>query len=271
MSAANPSQTPPSSLAAVPKAVWAVVGVLAIATAGLAGALVGRSSDKPAEPVAAVQPAQTVAAVPPQQLQPIAQPEPVEQPAPKVQQQAQVTKPKVKASTQHAAVAHPQPAPAPVQPQVVQQPQVVAQAPAPIPVTPVEARPAAICNTCGVVEAVREVKEKAAQGSGLGAVGGAVAGGLLGNQVGGGNGKKVMTVLGAIGGGLAGNEIEKQVKATTAYDVQVRMEDGSVRSLRRAEPVAVGTHVQVEGNTMRVSSRRHPNEPRTLRTSANGA
>ena len=36
---------------------------------------------------------------------------------------------------------------------------------------------------------------------------GAVVGGLLGNQVGGGNGKKLATVAGVIGGGFLGNEI----------------------------------------------------------------
>jgi uncharacterized protein YcfJ len=34
-----------------------------------------------------------------------------------------------------------------------------------------------------------------------------VVGGLLGNQVGGGNGKKLATVAGVIGGGLLGNQI----------------------------------------------------------------
>ncbi len=260
MSAATSSQTQPSSLAAVPKAMWAVIGTLAIATAGLGGALVARSFDKPAEPVAAVQPAPVASAQPAMQAQLQPAPAPV-QPAPQVQQQSQVAKTKVKPAQQTAST---QPAPAPVQ--QVQQPQVIAQAPAQYPVTPIETRPAAICSTCGVVAAVTEVKEKAASGSGIGAVGGAVAGGLLGNQVGGGNGKKVMTVLGAIGGGLAGNEAEKHVRATTAYDVQVRMEDGSVRTLRRGEPVAVGTRVQVEGQNMRVSGG-GSSEPRVLRTS----
>ena len=39
---------------------------------------------------------------------------------------------------------------------------------------------------------------------------GAVIGGLLGNQVGGGNGKKLATVAGVIGGGMLGNEIAKR-------------------------------------------------------------
>lgn len=36
---------------------------------------------------------------------------------------------------------------------------------------------------------------------------GAVVGGLLGNQVGGGNGRKLATVAGLIGGGMLGNEV----------------------------------------------------------------
>jgi uncharacterized protein YcfJ len=38
---------------------------------------------------------------------------------------------------------------------------------------------------------------------------GAVAGGLLGNQVGGGKGKTLATVAGAVGGGYAGNRVQK--------------------------------------------------------------
>lgn len=39
---------------------------------------------------------------------------------------------------------------------------------------------------------------------------GAVVGGLLGNQVGGGNGKTLATIAGAVGGGYLGNEIAKR-------------------------------------------------------------
>lgn len=50
---------------------------------------------------------------------------------------------------------------------------------------------------------------------------GAVAGGLLGNQVGGGRGKTLATVAGAIGGGYAGNRIEanqQKAKVTTSVE-----------------------------------------------------
>ena len=39
---------------------------------------------------------------------------------------------------------------------------------------------------------------------------GAVVGGLLGHQVGGGNGKTLAAIVGAVGGGYAGNEIAKR-------------------------------------------------------------
>jgi hypothetical protein len=41
----------------------------------------------------------------------------------------------------------------------------------------------------------------------LGIGAGALIGGLIGNQVGGGNGKKLATVAGVIGGGMLGNEV----------------------------------------------------------------
>ncbi len=86
-----------------------------------------------------------------------------------------------------------------------------------------------ICYDCGRVESVRAV-QIAAQPSGVGIVAGAVLGGVLGNQVGGGNGKKLATVAGAVGGGYAGNEIEKRTRKTGAYEVSVRMEDGKMRT-----------------------------------------
>src|SRR5690349_1702640 len=53
---------------------------------------------------------------------------------------------------------------------------------------------AAKCTECGVIQSVHEVDAKG-EGTGLGAVGGAVVGGVLGHQVGGGDGKKIMTVV----------------------------------------------------------------------------
>lgn len=46
---------------------------------------------------------------------------------------------------------------------------------------------------------------------------GAVVGGLLGNQVGGGSGKKIATVAGAVGGGYAGNQVQGRMQANDTY------------------------------------------------------
>ena len=115
------------------------------------------------------------------------------------------------------------------------------------------ATPAApVCTTCGVVESVQAVQRKG-EGTGIGAVAGGVVGGVVGNQIGKGNGRKAMTVLGAIGGGVAGHEIEKHARAETVYTVRVRMNDGTVRTVTRQQPVAVGARVTVNGQTLRVA------------------
>ena len=112
---------------------------------------------------------------------------------------------------------------------------------------PAHAQPlAAVCSTCGVIEAVTPF-EKKGEGTGLGAVAGGVLGGVVGNQVGGGNGRKAMTVLGAVGGGMAGHEIEKRQRATTLYAVKVRMEDGSLRSVTQSTAPTVGQKVTLDG------------------------
>lgn len=103
--------------------------------------------------------------------------------------------------------------------------------PTPLPAAPVMA--GARCAECGVIESVREIDTKG-EGTGLGAVGGAVAGGLLGSQIGGGRGKDVMAVVGAVGGGFAGNEVEKRVKSTKSYAITIRFDDGTSRVISEA-------------------------------------
>jgi len=51
---------------------------------------------------------------------------------------------------------------------------------------------------------------------------GAVAGGLLGNQVGGGKGRTLATVAGAVGGGYAGHEIQKNHQANATQQTTER-------------------------------------------------
>ncbi len=111
---------------------------------------------------------------------------------------------------------------------------------------------AASCSNCGRVESVRAV-QTAAKPSGVGVVGGAVVGGLLGNQVGGGSGRTLATVAGAVGGGYAGNEIEKRTRTATTYEVRVRMEDGHVRTFpyNGQPPWSTGDRVRVVDGYLR--------------------
>ncbi|HEX6590727.1 MAG TPA: glycine zipper 2TM domain-containing protein [Moraxellaceae bacterium] len=120
----------------------------------------------------------------------------------------------------------------------------VAERPAPVAAAPV-------CYNCGTVVAVTPVKVQG-QASGVGAVGGAVLGGVLGHQFGKGHGKQAMTAVGAIGGAFGGNEVEKATRSSTRYDVTVRMEDGSSRTVSYgvAPGVNSGDRVRVDGDSL---------------------
>lgn len=112
--------------------------------------------------------------------------------------------------------------------------------------------PVAKCSNCGAIESVREISEKG-EGSGLGAAGGAVVGGVLGHQVGGGSGKQIATVVGAVGGAVVGNEVEKRVKTTKSYDITVRLDDGSTRVVNEANPTTwrTGDRVRIVDGAIR--------------------
>ena len=107
----------------------------------------------------------------------------------------------------------------------------------------------AMCNTCGTVQSVAQVKRKG-EGGAAGIVGGAVVGGLLGNQIGKGTGNTVATVGGAVAGGYVGNEVQKRVTSKNIWVTKVKMKDGSIRSFEQeAQPVwAAGNIVRVQDN-----------------------
>lgn len=88
---------------------------------------------------------------------------------------------------------------------------------------------AALCKGCLRVLAVHS-EERTSKTSGVGVVGGAVIGGLIGNQIGGGNGKKLATVGGAVAGGYAGNEIEKRRNTHKVWLVKLEGEDGKTQT-----------------------------------------
>jgi outer membrane lipoprotein SlyB len=89
-------------------------------------------------------------------------------------------------------------------------------------------KPQVALSQFATVESVREVKQPG-EAKGAGAIAGGVVGGVLGNKL--GKGKGLATVLGAAGGAFAGHQIEKQVRADKRWEIALRMDDGSLRTL----------------------------------------
>ena len=96
----------------------------------------------------------------------------------------------------------------------------------------------------GTVESVR-TQAVPTSGSTVGTVGGAVVGGVLGNQVGQGRGRTLATVGGAAGGAVAGNRLTSGT--TTVWVVNVRFDDGTNANIEQdaQPPVWAGERVRV--------------------------
>ena len=171
----------------------AAVSVILVSLAGIA-AITGvlPNSHTTAAPTTEAQTAQVTAQVP--AAAPIAAPaQPVVNPvaaAPAVRDER---------ATHKTAVHRP-----PVQHAQAQSGQQVSQAPAYQQPAPAD-QPSA-----PVYEQSAPAPAPVAQNSPIGIGVGAVVGGLLGNQVGGGKGKTLATIAGAVGGGYLGNEIAKR-------------------------------------------------------------
>ncbi len=129
------------------------------------------------------------------------------------------------------AIAHPVPQPAA---KVVKaKPKPVARAVTPVTYSDYASAPVAQAGYLATVQAVREVKDPG-QHTALGPIAGGIAGAVIGDQIGKGKGstRKVLTVLGAAGGAFAGREIEKQARATSHWEVDVRRDDGAHETVR---------------------------------------
>lgn len=99
----------------------------------------------------------------------------------------------------------------------------------------------------GRVGTVEGVRQETVQNSGstLGTVGGAVVGGVLGNQIGRGTGRTVATVGGAAGGAVVGNRLTSG--SSTVWIVTVRYEDGTLATIEQTSqpPLRTGDRVRV--------------------------
>ena len=99
----------------------------------------------------------------------------------------------------------------------------------------------------GTVESI--VQDTGQSGNAAAAtIGGAVIGGLLGNQIGGGRGQTAATVIGAGGGAFVGNQAAQ--RQTLVWRIGVRYDDGSLATIQQttAPALRIGDRVRVTGN-----------------------
>ena len=236
----NPTSDSPSRARIHPLVAAAAVAVTLASATGIA-AMTGWLPTSHANTASGPQPASAVVAQAGN-----ATPD-AEQPQPYVERRQIAEEAPRRAPSHHRRVVQTEPAPRYASGDVYRSP---AEPAAPTPVatapTPVAADPNA-----GEVVAINAVQTPEPS-TGLGALGGAVAGGLIGNQVGQGRGRMLATLAGALGGGLAGNGIEHVVRKATTYQVQVRMSDGSYRNFNYpTQPaVQIGERVHVSGETL---------------------
>ncbi|MES2015700.1 MAG: glycine zipper 2TM domain-containing protein [Pseudomonadota bacterium] len=107
------------------------------------------------------------------------------------------------------------------------------------------------CLDCGKVTAVN-VSEKKGESNALGMIAGGVGGALLGNQVGGGTGKKLATVAGAVGGAYAGKKIQENANTKKIWTIDVQYDNGNRASFNfdRDPQIQRGDRVKNAGQSI---------------------
>ncbi|MFM9423825.1 outer membrane lipoprotein SlyB [Variovorax sp. GrIS 2.14] len=233
LESSNPASTPTSP--SVPRILWAAIAVLAVAVIAMGGVLLKQSAGDAARMAT---PAATTATANLASLQP-APDDGIRPPLP-------VAPPSATAA----------PGPAGSAPSASRVPMLVGAAPQAAPSVAFAAAPPAppLCTVCGHVESVRTVQSEQPT-SGVGAVAGGVVGGVVGNQIGHGGGRTAATVLGAVGGGFLGNHIERRTHTLTRYEVTVRMDDGSRRTVETRSAPPVGKDVTLKGQVLQPANR----------------
>ncbi len=243
------TQPPPRSRLhpLVATAAVAVTIASAVGIAAITGVLPSGAAKQTEHALVAQAPATVPTFAPPPVV--MAAPEPAPTPAPVAKPVVKAAPPKPKPVVHRDAPVHQEPvqvAQAAAPPREMYPPvspdyqPVQAQAPAP------HAAPRPVCFDCGTVESMREVDKKG-EGTGLGAVAGGIGGLIIGKQLGNGTGSKIASVLGAAGGAYAGHQIEKNARTTKTYEIAVRMEDGTYRTIpSTSQPTwRAGDHVRI--------------------------
>lgn len=104
----------------------------------------------------------------------------------------------------------------------------------------------------GTISSIRPLSSATGTSGIAGTVVGALVGGVLGNQIGGGHGRDAATVVGALGGAYAGNQIGQQMGQPTGFQIEVQLNDGSVRAFNAPTPgdLHPGDRVQINGGQL---------------------
>jgi outer membrane lipoprotein SlyB len=108
----------------------------------------------------------------------------------------------------------------------------------------------------GVVESVRTVKLEGTK-TPVGTAAGAVIGGVAGSTIGDGKGSAIAAVIGAVAGGLLGSAAEEGLTRKDAFEITVKLENGSLVAIvqEATEKFAPGDNVRIieNGGITRVS------------------
>ena len=113
----------------------------------------------------------------------------------------------------------------------------------------------------GTLVSVRPVKIQGGdENNVIGAIGGAVLGGFLGNTIGGGSGRSLATAGGAVLGGVAGQGVQGAVNKSDGVELEIRKDDGNtimVVQKQAASRYSVGQRVAMatDGSQVTVSPR----------------
>jgi len=109
----------------------------------------------------------------------------------------------------------------------------------------------------GTLVAVRPVKIQGGDDNNvIGAIGGAVLGGFLGNTIGGGSGRSLATAGGAIAGGLAGQGVQGAINKADGVELEIRKDDGNtimVVQKQAATRYSVGQRVALASNGSQIT------------------
>lgn len=109
----------------------------------------------------------------------------------------------------------------------------------------------------GTLVSVRAIKIQGDDNSNIvGALGGAILGGLVGNTIGGGAGRSVAAAGGAVLGGVAGQKVQSGLNTSNGVELEIRKDDGNtimVVQKQAATRFSVGQRVVLATNGSRVT------------------